>query len=303
MSEQRRELERWHAEHDRHVDLHGDEARPAALEAAEIAIGARVGRRVVSTSVLLPLLALVPVALAVGIGIAAVAPWPAAPEEGRAIARDPVPRQQPPDAQPPQSRYLPPMPTRERTDVRDLPVTIPDADVYLIPVGRIRPALLEAQAARLAREVNIVVSTLGPIDAPTEGIRDRSLWPDGVVDVVDERVPPSRRHGAIVIGVTELDIGAGSVRHYDNDSRATVISTAPLDPANYGLPADARTRDERLYKLLLRTVGLVLFRLSADSDPQSLLTAALGNDWADLDSMRAELPSGSRRSVIRPDSQ
>jgi hypothetical protein len=229
-----------------------------------------------SRPALLPLLALVPVALAVGIGIAAVAPRPAAPEESPAIARDPVPRQQHrPDAELPQSRYLPPRPTSERADVRDLPVTIPDADVYLIPVGRIRPALLEAQAARLAREAKIVVSTLAPIDAPTEGIRGRSLRSDGVVEAVAERVPPSRRHGAIVIGVTELDIGAGSVARSDDDSGATVVSTAPLDPANYGLPADARARDERLYKVLLRTVGL----------------------------LRPELPADNRRSVIRPDSQ
>jgi hypothetical protein len=225
---------------------------------------------------LLPLLALVPAALAVGIGIAAVAPWPAASEESRAIARDPVPGQQHrPDAQLPQSRYLPPTPTTERTDVRDLPVTIPDADVYLVPVGRIPPALLEAQAARLAREARIVVSTLAPIDAPTEGIRGRSLRSDRVVGVVGARVPASRRHAAIVIGVTELDIGAGPVAQSDDDSGATVVSTAPLDPANYGLPPDARARDERLYELLLRTVGLV----------------------------RAELPADNRRSVIRPDSQ
>ena len=156
----------------------------------------------------------------------------------------------PPAAQLPRTEYVAPEPTQARTDVRALPRVLADADVHLVPVGRVSPGMLENASARLSAQLTIVVSVLAPIDAPTAGMRGRQLSASEVARVA--AIPHARRRGETVIAVTELDVGP-SLRS-DREHGVTVISTAELDPVNFGLGPDPTARDERLYELLLPTV-------------------------------------------------
>ena len=75
------------------------------------------------------------------------------------------------------------------------------------------------------------------------------------------------------------------IAHFNGVS---VISTARIDPVNYGLPRDNKLRDDRLMKLINKAIGQQVLHIPISSDSKSAMYGPiLGLD--DLDSMSSAL--------------
>jgi hypothetical protein len=285
----RRVLAHWHEAYDEHLERHGDDAQPEAVAAADAAVRERFGVRAAR---LRPLLAIAVIMASTGVlllGAAWNEPTPplVAPSPPAVAVSPPLPEIPQPSTQP-HDPYIPPRITRGAVDVPDRRSALPDADVYLLPLGRTKPGLVERAARRATKQLGIDVTVLPAIDAPTRGARRGELWDSETIRVVDRVVPAARGPEApSVIGVTELDIGIPM--YSDIGWGTTVISTAKLDPVNYGLPAWPKRLDERIYKLVLRAIGAYYFGLPPSDEQRSPVYGRLRWDFQSIDMMQPEL--------------
>jgi predicted Zn-dependent protease len=161
---------------------------------------------------------------------------------------------------------------------------------------------------RAARRRGVRVRILRALrPAPAAFDPARKQWvAQGLIGQIEYRYPRLRRTGAVVIGLTGVDMyipglpwrfafgtgGAGNV---------AVIATRRMDPRFFGLAYDDELFRSRVDKMFLRYLGVLVLRLPTSSNPYSVLRASL-RSLDDLDVMtnqfRPAPPNASERRWI-----
>jgi predicted Zn-dependent protease len=178
--------------------------------------------------------------------------------------------------------------------------------VYLVPLGRMERAPLLDAARILSTRYRLRIR-VEPAAGVAHGDVDRGrgqLEGDHLMDTLARRYPTlSRTAKARVIGVTELDLYLDRTSHrfsfstYSNRHRIAAVSTARMDPANYlglrrlvGLDGGAGKRDERLFKMLTRALGMGYFGLPLQEGWETALGGPI-DSLGDLDRLGDHLPT------------
>jgi archaemetzincin len=172
-----------------------------------------------------------------------------------------------------------------------------------VRIGPFPEGLAEDLAASLSRRVPAPCQVrASPLDAEVPWLPDRQGQVDA--DALLERLEAAEEDGAVLVGVTSLDLAIpiftfvfGRARH---DGRAALVSLARLRPEFYGLPADPALTERRAVAEILHELGHVsgLRHCEASS---CLLRFAASVEAVDLrgssfcPACEARLPAGLRR--------
>ena len=165
----------------------------------------------------------------------------------------------------------------------------------LAPLGRVSPDLVRDLVDYFDEEYGLRVGVLKPVAIPEGMLNERRGQVDAIdlAELMEDRFP-SDAHSqyAILIGLTPADIYISTVDwRYAFGLRQPqpVISTARMDQAFYGLPADNDLTFSRATKLLSKYVGLFYYHLEPSDDPRSPMFNNILSP-ADLDGMGDRLP-------------
>lgn len=200
---------------------------------------------------------------------------------------------------------------RKRTRAAATPVAAaaPAAEpgrVYLVPLDGFPAGRARALASELERKLRVRVSVTARKRSPSSAYiaKRKQIVGDAVTRLVLLRSPLLADPEATVIGLTNRDIFilgedwkfAFSLR----DGRVAVVSSARMNPAFSGLPADGELAFERLRKMVLKNVLILHFNDFESDDPRSVLYGSiLGTD--DLDFMTEDVEpreSGAQRGWV-----
>ena len=165
----------------------------------------------------------------------------------------------------------------------------------LAPLGRVPPELVRDLVEYYDEEYGLRVGVLKPVAIPERMLNERRGQVNAIdlAELMEDRYPRDvHSTHAIVIGLTPVDIYISTVDwRYAFGLREPqpVISTARMDEAFYGLPADDDLTLSRITKLLSKYVGIFYYHLEPSDDPRSpMFNDILGP--ADLDRMDDRLP-------------
>ena len=163
--------------------------------------------------------------------------------------------------------------------------------LHLLPADRTAARLLDriARATQLRYGVPTTVLRRMRSEVPTlDGDRHQL---DGIAVIKQiRRSSPVWTSRAVVIAVTHADLFSSEAPgdRFSFGVRANagyaVISTARLDPRNYGQAADPALLERRLEKMILRYLGELYFGLPRNGNEKSLLRAAI-RSLDDVDEM------------------
>jgi predicted Zn-dependent protease len=191
----------------------------------------------------------------------------------------------------------PPIEVDENTTAAE-PVAVEAPGVYLVPIGRFESVSVTKIAVDIERRHAVPVRTFAAVPLRHSTVDDKrdQLVAEELIDLL-RRQYPARHPRAVVIGLTQFDMYIrGASWNYAFSLRAepsyAVVSTARMDPANYGDAADRELLETRVRKIVGKNVGVLYLRLPLSSNPRSLLyDRILGPD--DLDHMTEEFePEG-----------
>lgn len=174
---------------------------------------------------------------------------------------------------------------------------IGEGPAVVVPVGPV-PAHALAAARRRLEQMGFPATIGRPMGIAPESVDPgrRQLIGDVLLDrAVAAAAPAGAEVAPMVVAVTAKDIYMTgrpewgfvfSVRN--RDGSGAILSTARMDPVNFGLPADAKAIDRRLETMLVRVVGITRLGASMVSDPTCAnRESVLSLD--DLDQMRPVL--------------
>ncbi len=151
--------------------------------------------------------------------------------------------------------------------------------IMFVPVGDFPLTALQ-KVANYYQEtlgVKIVVSDPIPVE---EGMLDRGrrqLIAEEIVNQVRARLPePTKNQRLMMIGFTRGDM---YIQHkewrfafaYRETGRFAAISTARMDPVNFGLPPDDSVLVRRLIKMTSKQIGLYFYQLPERQEKTSVL--------------------------------
>lgn len=114
-----------------------------------------------------------------------------------------------------------------------------------------------------------------------------------LIALIKQKYPMLRTDpNAIIIGLTQEDM---YIQNYPwrfaftfrQEDRFAVVSTARMNPINFGLPDDEALLSTRLRKTVTRDIGILYYRKSQNGNPQSVLYSSLGG-LEELDGMNEE---------------
>src|SRR5581483_11782864 len=161
---------------------------------------------------------------------------------------------------------------------------IEKADIYFVPVGGFPPALTAELVEHFKKKFTVSVAMLPGISMEEQAI-DKSRRQAIAEELVETlRLKHQNLVGnskAIVIGLTSADI---SVRQYPwkfaftfrNGGRFAIVSSARMNPVNFGEPANEELLRSRLKKMVMKDIGLLYFGLTQNNNPRSVLYGQIG---------------------------
>jgi Zn-dependent protease with chaperone function/predicted Zn-dependent protease len=167
--------------------------------------------------------------------------------------------------------------------------------VYFVPVGEFPAASVEHLLAYYREKYGLVIEALAavPLEAAAVDLLRQQLVAEELVALVKRHHPGlAEDPEAILIGLTSYDM---YIREYTwqfafawrQDGRFAAISSARMDPENFGDPPDPDLLHIRLRKVVTKTIGILHYRLPQRSDRRSVMYGPiLGLD--DLDSVGEE---------------
>ena len=155
----------------------------------------------------------------------------------------------------------------------------PKVDVYFLPMGRYPAALIDEVVKHCQQRLHLTVSVL-----PVRPLESKEIDNDrdqAIAEELIEAMKAKYQHllidsKAIIIGLTASDI---YIREYDwayaftlrKGGRCAVVSSARLDPVNFGQRANDDLLRSRLRKIVTKDIGLLHFGLALSEDPHSVL--------------------------------
>lgn len=183
------------------------------------------------------------------------------------------------------------------------PVNLRERGVYLVPLGDFPPEMLEEFEGYYERRYRLDATVLGAVpldDEAVDEVRGQYVAEDLARLVWKRYRKPSENRRAVVIGLTEEDMYMRGYPVWNfvfgyrwPEGGYAVVSTARMNPENFGESPDAALLMERLRKMVTKQIGVLYLGLPLSDDPTSVLYTPLSVD--DLDRMGEEL-SGPVRS-------
>jgi predicted Zn-dependent protease len=164
--------------------------------------------------------------------------------------------------------------------------------IYFVGIGRMESVRLDALQAYYKQRYDLAIEILPPVDFEPVVVdqRRRQLIAEELIGLMKRRYPEHARNPqAILIGITEGDM---YIREFTwqfafafrESERFAVVSSARMDPVNFGYLPDDELRETRLRKILTKSVGIMYYKLPQKSDRRSVMFGPiLGVD--DLDSI------------------
>ena len=165
--------------------------------------------------------------------------------------------------------------------------------IYFAAVGEMRSVHLDVLQAYYKQRYDLTVEILPPIGLEPMVVdeRRRQLIAEELIELMKRRYPEhARSPQSILIGITEGDM---YIRQFINwefalafreSERFAVVSSARMDPVNFGYLPDDELLQTRLRKMITRNIGILYYKLPQKSDRRSVMYGPiLGVD--DLDSV------------------
>jgi len=179
--------------------------------------------------------------------------------------------------------------------------------IMFVPIGDFPPRSLQSVADYYEQTLGLHVE-LGPairIEEPMIDRRRGQLIGEELVNQMKSQLPTQANEPRLLmIGFTRGDM---YIRHKDwrfafahrEQGRFAAISTARMDPVNFGLPVDDGALVRRLIKMTSKQIGLYYYRLPERQEKTSVLfSPILGVD--DLDSVSLDFDSFDRERMGSP---
>ncbi len=164
--------------------------------------------------------------------------------------------------------------------------------IYFAAVGEMRSVHLDVLQAYYKQRYDLTIEILPPIGLEPMVVdeRRRQLIAEELIELMKRRYPEhARSPQSILIGITEGDM---YIREVDwrfafakrDGDRFAIVSSARMDPVNFGYLPDEELLQTRLRKMLSKNIGIMYYKLPQKSDRRSVMFGPiLGID--DLDSM------------------
>ena len=115
------------------------------------------------------------------------------------------------------------------------------------------------------------------MEPATFDARRHQLIAEDLVELIKRRYPKlAQDPNATVIGLTEKDMYIREKTwqfafSYRVDGRFAVVSSARMNPANFGEPANAELLHSRVRKMIMKNIGLLYYQLAQSDNPKSVL--------------------------------
>jgi tetratricopeptide (TPR) repeat protein len=170
--------------------------------------------------------------------------------------------------------------------------------VYFVPLGKFSmPLMRELESYyKIRLGIGIVALPAIPLDsleASTFDARRRQFIAEELVELIKRHNPKvAQNPNAILIGLTDEDIYTRE-RNWQYafswwmDSRFAVVSSARMNPATLGQPANPELLNARFRKMVLKDIGILYYEMSPSDNPKSALFNKI-EGVADLDAMGEE---------------
>jgi tetratricopeptide (TPR) repeat protein len=167
--------------------------------------------------------------------------------------------------------------------------------LYFIPLNNFSTTSLNRLVTYVKQKPGIEAITTEslPLRLAAMDNRRQQLIAEEVIELMKRSYPTLVADpNAILIGLTDQDM---YIRDKDwqyafsswTQGRFAVVSSARMNPVNFGSPADNDLLDRRLRKMVLKDIGILYYRLPANHDPRSVLYSNV-NSVKDLDNMGEE---------------
>ena len=124
--------------------------------------------------------------------------------------------------------------------------------------------------------------------------RRQQLVAEEVIDLIKRTYPKLVEDpNAILIALTDEDMYIRKKNwqyafSYRTQGRFAVVSSARMNPVNFGDPADNDLLERRMRKMVSKNIGLLYYQMPANHDPKSVLyNDVMGVE--DLDRMGEDL--------------
>ena len=176
--------------------------------------------------------------------------------------------------------------------------------IMFVPVGDFPVTALQKVANYYQETLGVKIVVSDPISIE-ESMFDRArrqLIAEELVNHVRGRFPePTRNQRLMMIGFTRADM---YIQHkewrfafaYRENGRFAAISTARMDPVNFGLPPDDGVLVRRLIKMTSKQIGLYFYELPERQEKTSVLfSPILGVD--DLDEVAMDFDAIDRKRM------
>ncbi|MBI2153396.1 MAG: hypothetical protein HYU24_06775 [Candidatus Rokubacteria bacterium] len=165
--------------------------------------------------------------------------------------------------------------------------------IYLVAIGEMRSVRLDGVQAYYKQRYDLTIDLLPSIGLEPVVVdeRRRQLIAEELIELMKRRYPEHARNAqAILIGITEGDMHIRQFLNwefalaYRQNGRFAVVSSAHMDPVNFGRLPDDELLQTRLRKMITRNIGILYYKLPQKSDRRSVMFGpVLGVD--DLDSI------------------
>jgi predicted Zn-dependent protease len=176
--------------------------------------------------------------------------------------------------------------------------------IMFVPIGDFPPASLQAVANYYQETLGVKILLSGPIPIE-EGMLDRrrgQLIGQELINHLRWRFPePTKNLRLMMIGFTREDMYIRDkdwrfAFAYRENGRFAAISTARMDPVNFGLLPNDGVLVRRLIKMTSKQIGLYFYRLPERQEKTSVLfSPILGVD--DLDEVAMDFDAVDRKRI------
>ena len=164
--------------------------------------------------------------------------------------------------------------------------------IYFVAMGEMRSVRLDGLQAYYKQRYDLTIDLLRPIGLEPVVVdeRRRQFIAEELLSLLKRRYPEhARSPQSIVIGITEGDM---YIREVDwrfafakrDGDRFAVVSSARMDPVNFGDLPDDELLQARLRKMLSKNIGIMYYKLPQKSDRRSVMFGPILGIH-DLDSM------------------
>jgi serine/threonine protein kinase/predicted Zn-dependent protease len=162
-----------------------------------------------------------------------------------------------------------------------------EGDVYLLTFDDVSYERIKRLYKKLSVQLGVRIEIMGCMNMAFDKTRQQLVAEELVGRVADIRQIIIPR--PLMMGITSNDLyikqlgWAWAFGMYELETGNSVISSARMDPKNFGASKDEALLETRLRKMIMRYLGLLYFKKPPSNDPKSVLYGTLSG-VADLDS-------------------